>query len=185
MRDFEQEDYKIFEMFSNKWALVTAGDINGFNSCTIGWGSLGNIWSRNGKRGAIITVYVYPSRYTCDFLRENKYFTVSFFPDSCRKALAYMGSHSGRDEDKVRSAGLTPKAMGNSVTFEEAELTFYCKKLYQHPFEKSELDEDIRDYYRSSPASFPLDEKGEWQTHWEFVGEILEADDNTDPSLKS
>ena len=82
------------------------------------------------------TVYVHPARYTSEFLTENDTFTVSFYPESCRNALCYMGSHSGRDGDKAAAAGLTPAAMGNSVTYEEANLTFLCKKLYQHQFAK-------------------------------------------------
>lgn len=36
MKDFRQEDYKVFEMFDKQWALVTAGRMDHFNSCTIG-----------------------------------------------------------------------------------------------------------------------------------------------------
>lgn len=79
MKEFVQKDYKVFEMFSRQMALVTAGDIGHFNSCTIGWGSLGNIWSKAGSVGPIVTVYVYPSRFTCEFLKANDIFTVSFF----------------------------------------------------------------------------------------------------------
>lgn len=57
-----------------------------------------------------------------------------------------MGSHSGRDEDKVKAAGLTPMVMGEGVAYEEAELTFCCKKIYQHPFEKEGLNEEIGEY---------------------------------------
>ena len=101
-----------------------------FNGCTIGWGSLGNIWSRAGSVGSVVTVYVYPSRYTCEFLKANDTFTVSFFPQEHRKALDYMGTHSGRDEDKTAAAGLTPVAMGPSVGYREAHLTFLCRKTF-------------------------------------------------------
>lgn len=37
MKNFRQEDYKVFEMFDKQWALVTAGGMDHFNSCTIGW----------------------------------------------------------------------------------------------------------------------------------------------------
>ena len=36
MKDFRQEDYKVFEMFDKQWAFVTAGGMDHFNSCTIG-----------------------------------------------------------------------------------------------------------------------------------------------------
>jgi len=173
MSNLEQQDFKVFDMFSRQWALVTAGSIDNFDGCTIGWGSLGSIWSRAGSTCPIVTVYVYPSRYTCDYLKANKSFTVSFFPKEYRKALGYMGSHSGRDEDKVRAAGLTPTAVEDSVAYEQANLIFLCKKLYQHEFAKEDLLPEIQEYYKSSPAAFPPNESGEWQTHWMFVGEII------------
>jgi len=177
MKEFEKKAYPVFDMFSHQLALVTAGNMDDFNGCTIGWGSLGNIWSRGGSVSPIVTVYVYPSRYTCEYLKANDTFTVCFFPKEYRKALGYMGSHSGRDGDKVKAAGLTPIAIGDSVAYEEASLTFLCKKLYQHEFVKEDLAQEIHEYYKGSPASFPPDANGDWQTHYMFVGEILEVVD--------
>ncbi len=121
--------------------------------------------------------FLYPTRYTCELLRESSTFTVSFFPASCRKALGYMGSHSGRDGNKAVASGLTPISMGESVTYEEADLTFLCKKIYQHPFAKEDVAPEIQEYYKDNPKSYPVDENGEWQTHWVFVGEILQVSD--------
>ena len=172
-----EEDYKVFDLFSNRWALVTAGSMEHFNSCTIGWGSLGTIWARPGKNGAIVTVYLHPTRYTCEFLKANETFTVSFYPARYKKALGYMGSHSGRDVNKAEVAGLTPVAMGDSVTYEEANLTFLCRKIYQHRLAKENMAADVQALYKANPKSFPPDEDGEWQPHWMFIGEILEVED--------
>lgn len=84
MTNYKAKDYRVFEMFSEQWALVTAGTMERFNSCTLGWGSLGNIWGHDGKTCPIVTVYVHPARYTSEFLTENDTFTVSFYPESCR-----------------------------------------------------------------------------------------------------
>lgn len=37
------KEYPIFDMFKNQGALVTAGTMDSFDGCTIGWGSLGTI----------------------------------------------------------------------------------------------------------------------------------------------
>jgi len=177
MKEFEKKDYKVFDMFSHQMALVTAGNIENFNGCTVGWGSLGNIWSRAGSVCPIVTVYVYPSRYTFEYLKANDTFTVCFFPKEYRKAMGYMGTHSGRNENKVKAAGLTPIALGDSVAYEEANLTFLCKKLYQHEFVKEDLAQEIHEYYKASPSVYPLDANGDWQTHYMFVGEIMEEVD--------
>ena len=55
---YKEKDYRVFAMFEKDWALVTAGTIERFNSCTVGWGSLGNIW---GDGRSTVTVYVHPA----------------------------------------------------------------------------------------------------------------------------
>lgn len=168
--DLKKGDYKVFDMFGKQWALATAGNMERFNTCTIGWGGLGILWNK-----PVATVYLYESRYTCDFLKENDTFTVTFFPDEYKKALRILGSRSGRDGDKVALSGLTPVEAGDSVGFEEAELTLVCRKLYQHCMAKEDLAADIQEYYENGASSFPRDENGEWHPHWVFVGEIVSA----------
>ena len=167
-----------FTLFDRRWAIVTAGSMERFNSCTVSWGSLGNIWGRAGDSRRIVTVYVHPDRYTCEFLQSSLYFTVGFYPEDRRPALQYMGSHSGRDTDKARLAGLTPAAIGHSVTYAEAEMTLLCRKLCQQPFSKEALAPEIQEYYAAAPKSFP-DGKGGWQPHWMFMGQVLEIQERT------
>ena len=59
-------------------------------------------------------------------------FTLSAFPEDLRPALDYCGSHSGRDGDKAKAAGLTPVAarMVKAPGFAEAELVVECRKIY-------------------------------------------------------
>ena len=174
MENIKDIQLNAFDKFNSQWALVTAGDKNHFNSCAIGWGSFGNIWASNGKPCQTITIYVHPARYTSEFLLKNDTFTVSFFPKKYRKALAYMGSHSGRNEDKAKNAGLTPIEVNNTMTYKEAELTFVCKKLYQHQFSKEDLALEIQQYYASMPKVYP-DNNGGWQPHYVFIGQVIET----------
>ena len=174
MSNYVEKEYKIFEMFKKDWALVTAGNLEDFNTCTVAWGSLGTIWTRSGN-GSIATVYIHPSRYTNDYFLKNDTFTVSFYSNEYKKQLGYLGSHSGRDEDKVSAVGFTPIETHNSVTFKEAKLTLVCKKLYYGKYNKDNLAQEIKDYYISKPQSFPLDENGEWNPHYEYIGEIIDV----------
>jgi flavin reductase (DIM6/NTAB) family NADH-FMN oxidoreductase RutF len=178
MNNFDEKEYKIFKMFHEQWALVTAGKIEKFNTCTVGWGSLGTLWTRPGKNGAIVTAYLHPARYTREVLQQNDIFTVSFFPNEYRKALGYLGTHSGRNEDKVSASGLSPISIDQGVTFKEANLTFVCRKLYQHQLSKENIAKDVQDYYIANPKSYPLNENGEWEPHWLFIGEIVDVKDN-------
>ena len=166
MKPFEMKDYKVFDMFNNQWALATAGTPDHYNTCTIGWGSLGTIWGGPTRGRSIVTIYINPDRYTWEFLKETDVFTVDFFPEQYRKALGYLGAKSGRDEDKVAAAGLTPKELAGGVTFEEANLTFVCRKLYQGEFQREGLADEINNGIYAN-----------WHPHWMFVGEIIEVED--------
>ena len=43
----------ILSVFDKKWALLTAGKEDSFNTMTISWGGLGTIWNK-----PVATVYV-------------------------------------------------------------------------------------------------------------------------------
>ena len=169
--DFKRITYDVFNMFDKKWALATAGTIDDFDGCTIGWGSLGDIWGGIDKGKSIVTIYVNPLRYTSKYLLNNEYFTVSFFDEEYRKDLGVLGSKSKRDTDKFALTKLTPMEHGKSVIFKEATLTFVCKKIYWDQFKAENLDKNIVDEIYSTR---PL--------HYQFIGEIVEALDHNDIS---
>lgn len=163
-QNYKNEKYQVFSMFDKEWALATAGTIDNFNTCTIGWGSLGDIWRGINRGRPVVTIYVNPLRYTSEYLLNNDYFTVSFFPKEYKKDLVYLGRHSGRDEDKVSHTSLTPLSLAQGVTFKEAKLTFVCRKIYWDQFSLEHLDPAIvSDIYLDKPP------------HYEFIGEVIEV----------
>ena len=89
------------------------------------------------------TVYVRTSRYTHDFMDREDYFTISFFPEEYKKALGVLGSKSGREMDKMKDSTLTPKALDKSMTFEEAEVTLVCRKLFRQELSVENIPEGI------------------------------------------
>lgn len=121
--------------FGKDWMALTAGTEAGFNTMTIAWGQIGSLWDCEGPSGKgtypVATVYVRPQRYTKNFMDKERLFTLSWFGGAMRSALAYCGSHSGRDVDKVKATGLTPVFSAGTVYFKEAKLVFICRKLYQ------------------------------------------------------
>ncbi|EEX48886.1 flavin reductase family protein [Jonquetella anthropi] len=133
MREIPVETLQMnpMSLISEEWMLITAGDEKrGYNTMTAAWGHLGAIWG-HGKGLPTAVVYIRPQRYTREFVDREPLFSLSFFPRSYRKQLQYLGSHSGRDEDKVAKAGLTP-AFGDGFTyFAESSLVMVCRKLYR------------------------------------------------------
>ena len=148
------------ELFDSRWALITAGNEESFNTMTASWGGLGEIWNKD-----VCFIFIRPQRYTYEFTEREDYFTVSIFPEEYRKALAFCGRNSGRDDDKIKETGLTPVKFGESMGFEESEITLLCKKLYIQDIDpKGFIDETIdgtcypdKDYHRM------------------YIGEITEA----------
>jgi len=114
-----------FVMLNEDWGLLSAGKVDKYNTMTIAWGSLGIMWAK-----PVFTVVVRPQRYTKDFIDNHDLFTVSFFPDGYRKALNILGTKSGKDCDKVAESGLTPMFTDDTVTFIEANMVFFCRKLH-------------------------------------------------------
>lgn len=119
------------ERISDDWLLITAGTKeHGFNTMTACWGQTGAVWG-HGKGLPAATVYIHPQRYTKQFIDQNAYYTLSFFPKAYKKQLAYIGTHSGREEDKVAKTGLTPVFDERTTWFAEADLVLICRKLYR------------------------------------------------------
>ena len=114
-----------FEMIERQAALLSAGTKEVFNTMTIGWGLMGDLWNVPA-----CTVYVRHSRYTMEFMEKNDLFTVSFFGTPRPEALATLGVKSGREMDKIHNSGLTPVAIEGQAAFEEAHTVLVCKKIY-------------------------------------------------------
>ncbi|MBE5912631.1 MAG: hypothetical protein E7274_01050 [Pseudobutyrivibrio ruminis] len=152
----------IFEQYDKKWALLTAGDKDKFNTMTISWGGLGTLWNK-----PVATVYVRTSRYTNEFMKDNDYFTVSFYPDECKKVLGVLGSKSGRDMDKIHESGLTPKEVENGITFAEAEVTLVCRKLICQRLEPENMIPEIAKQFYENEAEHDM-----------YVGEVVFIEKN-------
>lgn len=159
--DITKADFNPFEKIGSEWFLTTAGDENSFNAMTCSWGFMGVMWSKN-----VALAVIRPQRYTKKFLDEQEYFTISFYPESCKKALGYLGSHSGYDvPDKIAQCGLTPTVIDGVPCFEEADTVLVCRKLYcsQMP-ESGFIDKSV------AAENYP---SGDF--HYQYAGEIVKA----------
>ena len=128
-------------------------------------------WGHNDPTAVI---YLRPSRYTKEFVDEEGYFSLCVMDKSFKKQMAYLGSVSGRDEDKIGKAGLTPVYADNTVYFEEAKLVLVCKKLYQ-----SELQESGFLYQDTIDENYP-----QRDFHTMYVGKIEKVLVRDDEYLK-
>lgn len=120
-----------FHLIGKEWMLVTAEMRGKVNTMTANWGGVGVMWNKD-----VVFVVIRPSRYTKDFVDYSSTFSLTFFDQSHRKDLAYLGSVSGRDEDKISKSNLSMLFEDNTPFFEQANTVLICKKLYAQPYNK-------------------------------------------------
>jgi flavin reductase (DIM6/NTAB) family NADH-FMN oxidoreductase RutF len=166
--EFTSIDWRLFEenvseLLSEEWMLVTPGVPGRWNTMTASWGGFGHLWNKD-----VAFVVVRPSRYTYGFMERETGFTLSFLGEGGRKALEICGARSGRDTDKAKAAGITPRAFpaggvdGERVGFEEARIVVSCRKVFA---------QNLDPYSFVDPTILPLNyAKGD--LHRLYVGAI-------------
>lgn len=136
-----------FSTIGKDWLLVTAEKEGKVNSLTASWGGMGVLWNKD-----VAFIFLRPQRYTKEFVDSSAHFSLSVLPESYRKVLSYMGTVSGRDEDKISKSGLTTEFEKGTPYFAEADTVFICKKLYVQPLEEN-CFEDCTIYDRNYPKN--------------------------------
>lgn len=159
--DLKNFNFAPFYTINTEWALLTSGTLENYNTMTVSWGGVGTIWNK-----PVATVYVRPNRYTYEFMEKNEYFTVSFYDKEYQKDLGILGSKSGRDSDKVAQTSLTPEFSSHTVTFQEANVTLVCKKIYHQDLDISQFPgEVVTSFYDTDPV------------HRMYIGEVVDIMD--------
>lgn len=126
-----------FQLIGKDWMLITAGNEEKVNTMTASWGGLGVMYGKN-----VAFVVIRPQRYTKEFVDREETFSLSFFDKEYRKTLNYLGTVSGRNEDKIAKSGLTLVRHEATPYFDEAELVLLCRKLFRQPLSTDGLLEE-------------------------------------------
>lgn len=148
----------IIKMLSQDWMLITAGDKEQLNTMTASWGGLGHLYGK-----PVAFCFINPARYTYQFMEKEDTYTLTFYTEAYRDALQYCGTHSGKDSDKIKEAGLHPLFTAEGTpAFSEAWMIIECRKLLSQPFTPESLsDEKLRNEWSGKPM------------HKMYIGEIL------------
>lgn len=148
--------------------LVTTKADGQVNTMTIGWGMLGVEWHR-----PMFVLFVRESRYTRQMLEKNGEFTINAPVGAVDKhILAYCGTKSGRDVDKIKELGLTleePEVI-SVPGIKELPLTLECKVLYKQDQDPAAIPEEIAK--RSYPPFFS---DGRSDYHTAYYAQIVDA----------
>lgn len=135
----EDFNYSPFKLIGKDWMLITAEKDGKANTMTASWGGLGVMWNKN-----VAYVVIRPQRYTKEFVDSADSFSLTFFNNSFKEILSYLGTKSGRDEDKIKKSNLTLIHDNNIPYFEEANIAIFCKKLFAQEYNpESFIDKEI------------------------------------------
>ena len=120
--------------------LVSQGEDGVPNAMTIGWGTVGIMWAKE-----VFTIMVRPSRYTFSRLQQSDSFTVNVPGPDLHSAVAFCGSHSGRDYDKFVECGMTPEPseMVRGPGIAECPIVYECKIVHTTDVISANLDPEI------------------------------------------
>ena len=148
-----------FKLIGQQWAAITAEKDGKFNSMTAAWGGMGVLWNKN-----VATIYVRDSRYTKEFLDGGDKFSVTFFDDSFKPALKYLGAVSGRNEDKLAGARLHINKDLDVPFIDEGNFVLICRKMAAVPI--------TADHFTDPTIDDNFYKDGDYHTM--YIGEILD-----------
>jgi len=123
-----------FHLIGKEWMLITAGDEENVNTMTASWGGLGVMYGKN-----VAFIVIRPQRYTKEFIDREETFSLSFFDKTHRNTLDYLGSVSGRTENKIDKSGLTVVRTSDTPYFNEASHVLICKKMFMQTLDGGSL----------------------------------------------
>ena len=145
--------FNVFETIAYEWGVVTMQDEGKVNAMTVNLFQMGHLW-----REDVITIYIRPQRHSYPLLNTEATFSMCIFAqdDETKKKLAFLGSASGKDHDKLAECGYTTLYEGETPYIAQAKWVFICEKLYvqdlvpesflNHEFADKEYAAD--DYHR-------------------------------------
>ena len=144
--------------------LVAENKHGRVNAMTIGWAQAGFMWGE-----PVLTVLVRPSRYTHALLEGATHFSVCVpRTGELSKELAFCGSKSGRDYDKVRACGMKLKdgAVKGVKYLDGCALVYQCELRGSAALKRETIGrEELERYYPAADAPHTL-----------FFGKILKAE---------
>ena len=118
----ESFNNNVFSLMSNA-AVLTSGNDEDFNSMTIGWGGWGIYFQEPA-----FWCFLRANRYTLEFIRKTKTYTISFFGKDYENDVMHFGKSSGRNSDKMKTHELnsvfTPL---NNISYKEACIIIECE----------------------------------------------------------
>ena len=150
---YDHDINRTLELLHRPGLLLAARDSQGrANAMTIGWGTLGIIWSL-----PIFAVLVRPSRFTYGLIEDAQAFSVNVPTRAMYDWVAVCGTRSGRDMDKFveHHMAYTASEVADTITIDGALQTYECRVVHHNDVIPANLDGKVEasayggaDYHR-------------------------------------
>ena len=127
-----------------KGAFLTVKSDSALNVMAIGWALFGFVW-----RKPIMMVAVRKSRHTFTIIEKASDFTVSIPSTDMHEEIAFCGSKSGRDVDKVEACRLhlAPSREVISPIIKTPGLHVECRIICRTAMDPARLEKDFEELY--------------------------------------
>lgn len=113
----------VFTLVGKIFPVITAGKEAHYNSMTASGGGLGMLFKK-----PTTWCILQATRYTLEMIQKEQTYTMSYFPDEHKEQVLFLGSHSGRDGEKMKDVELTSvQTPSGNMSFKEARLIIECK----------------------------------------------------------
>lgn len=113
----------VFTLVGENFGILTAGKPGRENAMVTSWGGWGIVFGKPG-----MFHFLRSNRYTLEKMREEQYYTVSFFADAYKEDIMPLGMQSGRDTDKMKQTKLTAvRTPDGNPAWKEADLIVECR----------------------------------------------------------
>jgi len=111
---------------------------------TIGWGTLGYVWSK-----PVFMILVRPNRYTFGLIENVKDFTINVLQEEFNQEIAFCGTESGRDIDKVVKCNFDMKhgECSNAFYINQSAIHYECRIIHKNKVDPVTLEPSIIDTY--------------------------------------
>ena len=157
-------DEKANELLSSlqKGIFMTTKVNDKVNTMTIAWGGINFVWHK-----PVFVAYVRYSRDTYNLVKNAREFTINVpLENNLKKELAFCGTKSGRDFDKIKECNLHLQKgrVVDTPIISDCELHYECKVIYQQAMEPNSVPKEILDRYYTNN-----------DFHVIFYGEIVDS----------
>ena len=131
--------------------IITAGKEDHYNSMTGSVGGLGIFLKK-----PITWCLLRADRYTLELIQKEQTYTLSYFTNEYKEQILFLGSKSGRDNEKMKEVELTSvQTPSGNMSFKEARLIIECKLTQittanPNDFYTQEVKDFIKEAYKDA-----------------------------------